>query len=150
MTTDKPGNGTTASRASGNLPYPTHHVVAVLDTADAVAEAVQELTTSGFLASEVQVGCGTAAADALASSTGRKGLSGLAVRVAEAIGYENFEMRVKAVVEQALRDGHYVVLVAAPHGERKDLAIEILRKHGAHTVSYHDRLTVEAVIPPKS
>jgi len=150
MTVDDPRNGTTASQAGQKLPYPTHHVVAVLDTADQVADAVQELTSSGFLASEVQVGCGTAAADALAASTGRKGLSGLAVRVAEAIGYENFEMRVKSVVEQALRDGHYVVLVAAPHGERKDLAIETLRKHGAHTVSYHDRLTVEAVIPPKS
>ena len=150
MTTDKPRNGTIASRPGGNLSYPTQHVVAVLDTADQVADAVKELVASGFLMSDVQVGCGTATADALAATTGRKGLAGLAVRIAEAIGYENFEMRVKAVVEQALRDGRYVALVAAPERGRKDLAVGILTSHGAHSVSYHDRLTVEAIVPPSA
>jgi len=131
-----------------NLSYPTHHVVAVLNTSDQVTDAVQELTKNGFKLSELQVGCGSAAADALAASTGRRGLAGLAVRVAEAIGYQNFEMRVKAVVEQALRDKRYVMLVPAPEADRKDLAVKILTKHGAHSVSYHDRLTVEAIVPP--
>jgi hypothetical protein len=131
------------------MSYPTHHLVAVLDTAGQVADAVQELTTNGFPISDIQVGCGTTAADALAATTGRKGLAGLAVRVAEAIGYENFEMRVKAVVEQALRDGRFVVLVPVQEEERKDLAVRILTTHGAHTVSYHDRLTIEAIVPPK-
>jgi hypothetical protein len=130
------------------MSYPTHHLVAVLDTAGQVADAVQELTTNGFPISEIQVGCGMAAADALAATTGRKGLAGLAVRVAEAIGYENFEMRVKAVVEQALRDGRFVVLVPVQEEERKDLAVRILTAHGAHSVSYHDRLTIEAIVPP--
>jgi hypothetical protein len=150
MSAHEPRNGNTTSRASGKLSYPSQHVVAVLDTADQVADAVQELVASGFLISEVQVGCGTATADALAATTGRKGLAGLAVRIAEAIGYENFEMRVKAVVVQALRDGRYVVLVPAPERERKDLAVRILTSHGAHSVSYHDRLTVEAIVPPSA
>jgi hypothetical protein len=54
------------------------------------------------------------------------------------------------VVEQALRDGRYVVLVPAPERERKDLAVRILTSHGAHSVSYHDRLTVEAIVPPSA
>jgi hypothetical protein len=130
------------------MSYPADHLVAVLDTAGQVAEAVQELTDNGFSINDIQVGCGTAAADALAATTGRTGLAGLAIRVAEAIGYENFEMRVKAVVEQALRDGLYVVLIPTPEQERKDLAVRILTAHGAHTVSYHDRLTIEAIVPP--
>ena len=148
MSAPESGKGAREDRSDQKMAYPTHHLVAVLDTAGQVAEAVQELTANGFPISDIQVGCGTAAADELATTTGRTGLAGLAVRVAEAIGYENFEMRVKAVVEQALRDGRYVVLLPVTEQERKDVAVGILTAHGAHTVSYHDRLTIEAIVPP--
>lgn len=138
------------TRPSGPIEYPTNNVLAVLDTSTQVASTVEALTGGGFLASEIQVTAGTAAADALGASTGHRGLRSLAVRIAERIGYENAEMKVKQLAEQALRDGHFVLLVAAPGDERKDAAVRILRDNDAHSVTYLGRFTVEKIVPPRA
>lgn len=130
-------------------PYPTNQVVAILDTEEQVIGAVEELTSSGFLDSEVQVGTGVAAAGRLSASTGRSGLTGLVIRIAERLGVADVEMEIKHRYEQALRDGHFVVLVPAPTEERKQLAAGILERHGAHTVAFHGRFSIEGMVPPK-
>lgn len=143
-----PNRGET--RATGQIAYPTNNLIAVLDTPEQVERAVTALTSGGFLASEIQVTVGSAAADALSASTGRSGLLNLAVRIAESIGYENAEMQVKESAERALRDGRFVITVAAAGDERKDAAARILEANGAHGVAYLGRFTVEHITPPRA
>jgi hypothetical protein len=103
----------------------------------------------GFLASEIRVLSGPAAAERLGAKTGRSGLAGLAIRIAEKLGIEDNEMERKSSYESALREGGFVVAVAAPTDERKELAAALLRDAGAHTVNYFGRFTIEGMVPPK-
>lgn len=128
--------------------YPEHQVLAVLDGEDQTTAAIEALVDGGFADTAVQVSCGTRGADALRASTGRSGLAGLAIRVADRLGIENREMEFKSHYEQALRDGRYVVAVEAPTEERKSRAVDVLRHHGAHAISYYDRFTIEVIEPP--
>jgi len=128
--------------------YPTKHVVGVLDTAEQVAAVVPDLRANGFMDSEIHVHCGVDRADALNASTGRTGLANIAIRIAEKLGIEDTEMERKELYEQAMRDGRFVMLVSAPTDDRKDRAAEMLAKHGAHTVSYHGRFTIQGLVPP--
>ncbi len=130
------------------IKYPANHVVGVVNTAQQVSALVPELLSNGFPDSEIHVHCGSAVADELEASTGRTGLAGVAIRIAEALGIENVEMEVKTRYEEALRDGHYVVLIAAATEERKERASEILERHDAHTVTFHGRFTIENIAPP--
>lgn len=147
---DAPATNRADQQPDDPLRYPTHHVVAILDTAQQAVAAVEALTSGGFLDSEVLIGCGTAAADALRNSTGRSGLAKLGMRIAESIGVANDEMRFKAEYEQALRDNHFVVLVNAPSEEREALATRILHEHKARAVRYYGRYTIESKHPPRS
>jgi hypothetical protein len=128
--------------------YPTHHVIAVLDSEDQVADAAAALTSGGFLESEVDVATGSDAADRLKASVGRRGLPGLAIRIAQRLGIEDEEMEIKAQYEQAMREEKFVLRVQAPTEERKGLAVSILRDHGAHAVNYFGRFTIETLAPP--
>ena len=128
--------------------YPTNHVVGVLDTAEQVGDAVAALTAGGFLTSEIQVVTGPAAADRMQSHTGRLGFSNLVVRVAQRLGIANDEMRLKARHEEALRDGHFLVLVATPSDERKDLAARMLGERGAYTLAHMGRFSIEGFVQP--
>lgn len=127
--------------------YPTDHLLGVLDTREQAASAVDALTSGGFLSSEVHVAAGSAAAAALAERTGRTGLTDLVIRIAERFGLPIDEMRVKDRYEQALRDGRYVLIIAALTEERRERATQILREHGAHDVNFLGRFTIERIIP---
>lgn len=127
--------------------YPEHHVLAILDDEEALVAAIRELTDAGVLDSEVHVGCGTERADALRASTGRSGLSGLAIRIADRLGIQDPEMEAKERYEQAMRDGGYVLRIPAASDDRKDRIAEILTRHGAHGVSYFSRFTIERIVP---
>jgi hypothetical protein len=129
--------------------YPTDHVLGVLDAEAQLTAAVQALRGGGFLESELHVTTGQAAADRLDASTGRSGLAGLAIRIAETLGIENDEMQLKSRYEDAMRDGHFVIAVAAATDERKGRAAELLREHGAHTVASFGRFTYTGIVPPR-
>jgi hypothetical protein len=133
------------AQRTGYVEYPTDHVLGVLDTEAQVTAAAQALTNGGFLTSEIRVATGRTAADRLGESTGRSGLAGLAIRIAESLGIDNDEMALKSRYEDALRAGHFVVAVATPTQERKDRASELLREHGAHTIASFGRFTITAV-----
>jgi hypothetical protein len=127
--------------------YPTNHVVAVLDTEDQVLDAAAALTSGGFLPSEVDVATGARAADRLKTSVGRSGVTGLAIRIAQRLGAQDEEMELKTYYEQAMRDDKFVLRVDAPTDERKGVAASILREHGAHSVNYFGRFTIETLAP---
>jgi hypothetical protein len=128
--------------------YPTNHLVAVLDNPGVTTAAVTALEAGGFLESEIRVGTGSAAADELDATTGRRGLADMLIRLAERIGATNEEMETKNQYEQAMRENRFVLLVAAPTAERKEQATRILREHGAHTVAFFGKHTVEHIVPP--
>jgi hypothetical protein len=134
-----------AQEPPAKIRYPTNHVVAVIDKEVPLAAAVESLTSGGFLESEIHVTCGTTEADRLRASTGRGGLAHVAIRIAQQLGLEDDEMALKTTYEQAMRDGGYVVRVAAPTDERKERAADVLRKHGAHTINFLGRFTVEGM-----
>lgn len=125
--------------------YPTNHVVAIVDGPVELRSVYSALTDAGFLHSEISASSGRAAAEALDASTGRTGLAGLAVRIAERLGVADGEMEMKDRYEQALREGRYVVSVLAPTEERKQLAARVLRDHGAHWVNFLGRFTIETL-----
>lgn len=142
---ERPGEGQGAQEPPAKIRYPTNHVVAVIDKEVPLAAAVESLTSGGFLDSEIQVSCGTAEADRLRASTGRGGLAGVAIRIAQRLGLEDDEMALKSHYEQAMRDGGYVVRVATPTEERKERAADVLRKHGAHSINFLGRFVVEGM-----
>ena len=125
--------------------YPTNHVVGVLDAKAPVADAVEALTSGGFLDSEINVACGSEQADSLRDTTGRRGITNVAIRIAQKFGLADDEMEIKSQYEQAMRNGSYVVSVAAPTEERKQRASQLLRDHGAHSINFHGRFTIEGM-----
>jgi hypothetical protein len=130
-------------RSADSSRYPTDHVVGVVDTADQARAAWTALTHSGFLESEVTVSYGEAAAAAMDATTGRSGLTNLAMRIAAHFGVQDDEMAIKERYEQALRDGHFVVAVLAPTDERKELAAQVLRDNAATSVHFLGRFAIE-------
>ncbi len=125
------------------LHYPTNHVVAIVDTPARLEAAVAALKRAGFPESEIVVGSGREVADALDASTGRGGLAGLAIRIAERLGVEHNETRLKDRYEEALRDGKFVISVPAQDADRKERAAEILGEQGAHFINFLGRFAIE-------
>jgi hypothetical protein len=142
---DRPAGSESDARPAADVRYPTNHVLATVGTPEQLASIVAALTGNGFLESEVGVGCGDEAAERLREATGRRGLPGLAIRLAERLGAADDEMMVKRRYEQALRDGQYVVSVHTPTEDRKQLAARILEEHGASFVNFLGRFTIEAM-----
>lgn len=128
--------------------YPTNHLLAVLDTRAQAKAAVDALTAGGFLRSEIEVRTGAEAGDALDASTGRRGLVAMVIRGMERLGLTNEEMETKNRYEDAMRDDQFVLAVAAPTDERKERATQILREHGAHTVAFFGKFSIEYIVRP--
>jgi len=127
--------------------YPRQNVVAVIDTAQQMEDAVTALTAGGFLESEIGIGSGVDIADRMRETTGRSGFTAMAMRFSEALGMPNDESDVKGRYEQAMRDGQFVVAVLAPTSERKRRALDILASHGAHDAVYFGRFVIEKLQP---
>ena len=127
--------------------YPENHIVAIVDTPEAAAAAVEALTSGGFLESEVTLACGARAADRLQASSGRSGLIGHVIQIADHLGLRTEELEIRHQYEEALRDGRFLLAVLAPTEERKDRAAQILRDHGAHFITFKGRFTIEQLAP---
>ncbi len=141
---------TDAAGQTEPIRYPTHNLVGVLDTLEQLKGATKDLMEQGFLASETEVAQGRAAADRVDATTGRGGISGFALRIAEKLGLQNQETEFKDHYEQAMRSGKFVIRVAAPSEERKDRATEILKQHHAHSVAYFGKYTITGLVRPKA
>jgi hypothetical protein len=126
--------------------YPENSLLGVLDTPEQVRCALDALS-GPFLETELEVLCGEGQADRLRATTGRTGLLDKALRVVQSFGMWNDELEVKAQYEEALRDGHIVVLVEAPSDDRKQLAVEALRGCGGHFINYFGKFTRERIAP---
>jgi len=138
----------TSRQAQEPVRYPTNHLLGIVDTREQATALVSALESGGFLESEIDCRSGAQEADAVHASPGRGGLAGVLLRLAERMGAADEELETKHRYEQAMRDNRFVVAVATPTDERKDRAIQILRAHGAYTVTYFGKHTLEYVVPP--
>jgi hypothetical protein len=146
MSEPRTGDTPESSRLSADerpVRYPENRTVGVLESADTLADAVEALTTGGFLTSEVAVQCGPAAAERLRSSTGRTGYANLAMRLVESIGLPNDELQIKSKYADAIDEGRFLVSVLTPTEERQQLAARLLREHGGSSVRYFGRYTIQ-------
>jgi hypothetical protein len=128
-----------------DIRYPENRVLGIIDTADKARAAVEALTSTGFLGSEVEVLCGQPAARALRESTGRTGIADLAMRLTAAIGLPNDETALKNRYADAIHDGRFLVAVLGPTDERKALATRVLQDHGAAAIHFFNQLTIETM-----
>jgi hypothetical protein len=126
--------------------YTEGRTIGIVDTVDQLKAAIEALTSSGFLRSEIEVLYGEAAAERLDATTGRTGLADLAMRLVAALGLPTDETIMKEHYEQALREGHFLVLVLTPTEERKALAVRVLAQHGGHSVIFLGRFTIETLV----
>jgi hypothetical protein len=97
------------------------------------------------LASELSVACGPDAADALAATTGRSGLTNLVVRIAKGLGLTNEESEVKEHFTEGIRAGKLLLAVHVQGDERKAIARQILAENGAGSMVYLDKFTLEVL-----
>jgi hypothetical protein len=145
---DRNATAPAGAQAADRTGSSANHVVGVINTEEEAARAVEALAAGGFLDSEIHVAAGQREADAMHARAGRAGPAGPAIRGAERLGVLDDEMEVKAHYEQALRDGHLLLLVEAPTEARRDRAAQILGEHGAHTMNYMGRFGRADLIPP--
>jgi hypothetical protein len=128
-----------------SVQYPTNHVVAILDTQDQTACAVDALVRGGFFESEVELLRGNEEADRLAGGTGRRGFLDWFIRLTGSVGLKNAETEMKDRYEQALRDGNTLLAVLTPTDDRKDRAAQILKECGGRFINFFGRLNVERI-----
>jgi hypothetical protein len=130
---------------TGEMQYPTNHVVSIFDTPAQVSCGLDALLGGGFLESEVDVNRGAEDADRLAAGTGRRGLQDWFIRLTGSVGLKNAETEMKERYEQALRENRTVVAVLAPTEERKHLAADILRRCDGRFINFFGQLNVERI-----
>jgi len=123
--------------------YPENRVLGLVDSPEQVGSTVNALTSGGFLQSEVEVICGSAAAEKLRENTGRTGLANLAMRIGESIGMPNDETAIKNRYADALKQGRILVTVLAPSDDRKAAATRIFQTNGADDVRFFGRRFIE-------
>jgi hypothetical protein len=145
----KPRNHEPAARPDRSdvpIQYSEGRIIGIIDTVDQLRPAIEALTNNGFLRSEIEVLYGEAAADRLDATTGRTGLADLAMRLVAALGMPDDETIMKEHYEQALRQGHFLVLVLTPTEERKALATRVLAQYGGRFVNFLGRFTIERLV----
>ena len=128
-----------------SLQYPTNHVVAILDTQDQTARALDALVQGGFLEPEVELLRGNEEADRLGGGTGRGGLQDWFIRLTGSVGLKNAETEMKDRYEEALRAGNTVIAILAPRDDRKERAAQILNECGGRIINWFGRLDVERI-----
>jgi hypothetical protein len=141
---DRVNDRRTRARDEQPVQYPENRMLAIIDTRDRLRAAIDALTRGGFLASEIEILHGAAAAKKLHEETGRTGLANLAMRFVEAIGLPNDELALKTHYANALADGRFLISVSAPSETRQRIAAQLLREHGGEDVRFFSRYTIKS------
>lgn len=125
------------------LDYTHARLIAVIDDPKDVADTVKDLRSAGF-ARSFDVHCGAAGAR-LIDFEGSE--HGPLARLSHALHTLTVEGSHMEHYEQALLDGHCVVMVRTDSAERRQRGLDILAAHGAHFINQFSPLTVETVVP---
>jgi hypothetical protein len=122
--------------------YPTNRLLAVVDSADGAAAAVDALVASGVRPGSIERLSGSEDADRLAGLGGARSLS----RLLRAVQFMTMDQMPDFVLyERALRDGRTVLAVkSASPAERRAVAA-VLRARGAHFMNFYGRFVTEEI-----
>jgi hypothetical protein len=122
---------------------PADHIIAIVDDAARAELAEHALTEAGF--EEVQLYRGRAGADAIDASGTQHGLGGFLVRFLEQSLTNKDNL---AEYEQAVERGASVVSLRVDGDDaRKDQAVSLLGREGAHTINYFGKAVVHTLKP---
>jgi hypothetical protein len=120
--------------------YPSHRVVAIVDHAADVDEAVSELQQIGVDTAHVDVLSGPEGARLLDRTGRRHGLRARLLRWAQRGAYEGETLRAH---EHALNDGKHVIYVPVRGEEERTQVARILRAAGGSSLLYFRGWSIE-------
>jgi hypothetical protein len=122
--------------------YPTDSLMAVLPTPEVGAAAAGALRAAGIPDRDISILRGEEGADRL---DGTGSVNGVIARLRRLVSFTLMDQLVDmAIYEQAVREGHVVVMVKA-RGDRKAAAIRVLRERRGHFMNYYGRFATEEV-----
>lgn len=115
---------------AGPLDYPTNRVIGSVDRT-ALGVVIPDLIDAGF--APVGILAGEAGLRRLRETEGGSGIGGLLRRFAQSVGGDLDYIR---QAEQDLRDGRALVDVEVVGDAQKELARDVLLRHGGHAIVY--------------
>ena len=123
--------------------YPTDYLMCAFDDHEEARRALDELSAAGFGADhELLSFVGRAGADEL-DSDGTK--HGIIARFERLLQHSVEDEGHLGRYEQFVRDGSWVVAVHAPDEILRERALDIFRRHGAHTINFLGKMMVETL-----
>ena len=120
------------------LTYPLHKLVSVFDTEEKMNAAVGELRINGFSDDVIEAFCGFEGEKRLDFSGEAHGFWTSLLRNVQHVGPDRTYLE---RYEQALGEGHCMVMVDVANQVRKERAARILHKHTDERVTYFGLLS---------
>lgn len=117
----------------GFTPDPLYKLMGIFEDSDAGVAAVEELTSSGFAADDIELFCGIPGEQTYDFSGDEHGLAAKFMRKFRSITFDRVIME---RYQQALHDGHCVLMVHIHKTPRREEAAAIMNRHGAVQVDY--------------
>src|SRR5262245_28014742 len=131
------------TRPSVQLSYPTDKLLAIIDALPDAEQARQELLEAGFAPDAIGVQHGAGAAERTVHYTAFDPFP----HVARLLHVHSIEHDQAVVYEAALRQGQSVIAVHAPKAEDRERALGVLEAHGAHSITFFGKWTIETLKP---
>ena len=122
--------------------YPTHRVVAVVDTKSEADEVVNDLISAGFDDTQIDESVGTDGLDFLDPDGTKHGLMAKLIRKWQHLA-QGEEHAYLERVKKNLKMGHAIVSVPTLNKVAKEKVANILHAHHAKSIRYYGRLHVE-------
>jgi hypothetical protein len=125
------------------LRYPTNKLIGVVTTPEELQATIAELNEAGFGKNEIDVLCGKEGADRLDVSGEHHGLLARLYRFIGKLG--DIESKNLQEYQQELLRGHFVLAIQAADEDKRTQALNIIKSHGGHAVTFYGRWTVEGL-----
>ncbi len=117
----------------GFTPDPLYKLMGIFEDSDAGVAAVDELKSDGFAADDIELFCGIPGEQTYDFSGEDHGLAAKFMRKFRSITFDRVIME---RYQQALHDGHCVLMVHIHKTPRRDDAAAIMNRHSAVQVDY--------------
>ena len=125
-------------------PDPLYRLMGIFDDPDAGVSAAEELKAEGFDEKDIELFCGVPGAEAYDFTGEGHGLGAKFLRAFRNITYDRIIMD---RYQEALRDGHCILMVHIHKAVKKDEAAAIMHRHSAMQVDYFGLAATTAIHP---
>jgi hypothetical protein len=123
--------------------YPAGSLLAVLPEEESGAAVAAALRAAGIPDRDITMLRGPEGADRL---DGTGAMNGVIARLHRLVSFTLMDQLVDmALYEQAVREGHVVLMARPRDDERKATAIGVLRQRGGHFINYYGRFATEEI-----